>query len=159
MTLDSSQINASYGSFGRMIPISVGCVSSKMAMTGCVKTTCTAIGSLTTTDRRNVLDLDKQLEDALNRRADYGNLRGKQATADDYLKGVYALLYDNSEGTVAERDAWVKRQIRYTDAVLEKENRYGEWEAARLKIQILFAAVEKYRTDAATERNMMRASQ
>jgi len=106
-----------------------------------------------------LIDLDKQLEDALNRRADYGNLRGKQATADDYLKGVYALLYDKSEGTVAERDAWVKRQTRYTDAVLEKENRYGEWEAARLKIQILFAVVEKYRTDAATERNMMRASQ
>jgi len=108
------------------------------------------------------MDIDKQLEDALNRRADYGSLRGKQATADDYLKGVYALLYPDAPEnikTVPERDAWVKRQTRYTDAVLEKENRYGDWEAARLKMQILFAAVEKYRTDAATERNMMRASQ
>ena len=43
-----------------------------------------------------MIDLDKQLEDALNRRADYGNLRGKQATAEDYVKGVYALLYSDS---------------------------------------------------------------
>jgi len=109
-----------------------------------------------------VIDLDKYLEDALNRRADYGNLRGKQATADDYLKGVYALLYPDAPEdmkTVPERDAWIKRQTRYKDAVLEKENRHADWEAARLKMQILFAAVEKYRTDAATERNMMRASQ
>lgn len=109
-----------------------------------------------------MIDLDKQLEDALNRRADYGNLRGKQATADDYLKGVYSLLYPDAPEdmkTVPERDAWVRRQTRYTDAVLEKENRTADWEAARLKMQILFAAVEKYRTDAATERNMMKASQ
>jgi len=109
-----------------------------------------------------VIDLDKQLEDALNRRADYGNLRGKQATADDYLKGVYALLYPDAPEdlkTVPERDAWIRRQTRYKDAVLEKENRYGDWEAGKLKMQIIFAAVEKYRTDEVTERNMMRASQ
>lgn len=109
-----------------------------------------------------MIDLDKQLEDALNRRADYGNLRGKQATAEDYVKGVYALLYPDAPEdmkTVPERDAWIKRQTRYQDAVLEKENRYADWESARLKMQILFACVEKYRTDAATERNMMRASQ
>ena len=109
-----------------------------------------------------MIDLDKQLEDARNRRADYGNLRGKQATAEDYVKGVYALLYPDSPEhlkTAPERDAWVKRQTRYTDAILEKENRFSDWEAARLKMQILFAVVEKYRTDAATERNMMKASQ
>ena len=109
-----------------------------------------------------MIDLDKQLEDALNRRADYGNLRGKQATAEDYVKGVYALLYPDSPEhlkTAPERDAWVKRQTRYTDAVLEKENRYGDWEAARIKMQILFAVVEKYRTDKSSERYMMKASQ
>ncbi len=109
-----------------------------------------------------MIDLDKQLEDALNRRADYGNLRGKQATADDYLKGVYSLLYPDAPEdmkTVPERDAWVRRQTRYTDAVLEKENRTADWEAARLKMQILFAAVEKYRTDKSSERYLMKAAE
>ena len=109
-----------------------------------------------------MIDIDKELEIALNKRSDYGNLKGRQATADDYLKGVYALLYSEVPDdlkTVPERDAWIRKQSRYKDAVLEKDNRYAEWEAARLKMQILFAAVEKYRTDAATERNMMRAAQ
>ena len=109
-----------------------------------------------------MIDIDKELEIALNKRADYGNLKGLQATADDYLKGVYAQLYPDAPDdlkTVPERDAWIRHQTRYRDAVLEKSNRYADWEAARLKMQILFAAVEKYRTDAVTERNMMRASQ
>lgn len=109
-----------------------------------------------------MIDIDKELEDALNRRADYGSLKGKQATAEDYVKGVYALLYPDAPEdikTVPERDAWVKRQTRYRDAVLEKENRFADWEAARLKMQILFAAVEKYRTDKSSERYMMKASQ
>ena len=109
-----------------------------------------------------MIDIDKELEIALNKRSDYGNLKGRQATADDYLKGVYALLYaDVPEHlkTAPERDAWIKKQARYTDAVLEKDNRYAEWEAARLKMQILFAAVEKYRTDKSSERYMMMASQ
>ena len=109
-----------------------------------------------------MIDIDRELEIALTKRAEYGNLKGKQATADDYIKGVYALLYSEVPDhlkTAPERDSWIKRQDRYKDAVLEKDNRYSEWEAARLKMQILFAAVEKYRTDAATERNMMRASQ
>ena len=107
-----------------------------------------------------MIDIDQQLEDALNHRFKYGDAKGRQATADDYLKGVFALLYDEApEGPVAERDAWVKTQHEYKEAVLEKAKRYSDWEAARLKMQILFAAVEKYRTDAATDRNMMRASQ
>ena len=109
-----------------------------------------------------MIDIDKELEIALNTRSKYGNLKGLQATADDYLKGVYALLYSEAPDqlkTVPERDAWVKRQPRYQDAVLEKSNRYSDWEAARLKMQILFAAVEKYRTDKSSERYMMKASQ
>jgi len=106
-----------------------------------------------------MIDIDQELEAALNNRFKYGDAKGLQATADDYLKGVYAMLYEDSKGTVAERDAFVKDKKEYKDAVAEKAKRYSDWEAARLKMQILFAAVEKYRTDAATERNMMRASQ
>jgi len=106
-----------------------------------------------------MINLDEELEDALNNRFKYGNAKGLQATADDYLKGVYAMLYDESEGTVSERDAWVKNQHEYKAAVEEKAKRYSDWEAARLKMQILFACVEKYRTDKSTDRTMMRASQ
>ena len=104
--------------------------------------------------------LDTELEEALTKRVAYGNLRGLQATADDYLKGIHAMLYDDApEGSIPEKEAWVRRQAAYASAIDDKAKRYGDWEAARLKMQILFAAVEKYRTDAATERNMMRASQ
>ena len=106
-----------------------------------------------------MINLDEELEDALNNRFKYGNAKGLQATADDYLKGVYAMLYDESEGTVSERDSWVKNQHEYKAAVEEKAKRYSDWEAARLKMQILFACVEKYRTDKSTDRTMMRASQ
>ena len=109
-----------------------------------------------------MIDIDSELEAALNHRAKYGNAKGLQATADDYLKGVYALLYSDVPDhlkTVPERDSWVKDHPKYREAIQEKANRYADWEAARLKMQIIFAAVEKYRTDKATERNMMRASQ
>ena len=109
-----------------------------------------------------MIDIDQELEDALNNRFKYGDAKGLQATADDYLKGVYAMLYHDVPlhlKTVPERDSWVKDQQEYKNAIAEKSKRYSNWEAARLKMQILFAAVEKYRTDAATERNMMRASQ
>ena len=109
-----------------------------------------------------MIDLDTELEDALNKRVQYGNLKGRQATAEDFVKGTYATLYPQSPDhlkTVPERDAWVRRHPTYEKAILEKEVRFSEWEAARLKRDILFAVVEKYRTDAATERNMMKASQ
>ena len=107
-----------------------------------------------------MIDIDQELEDALTNRFKYGNCKGLQATADDYLKGVYAMLYSDAPGKgVAEKDSWVKDQPDYLEAVDQKAERYANWEAARLKMQIIFAAVEKYRTDKATERNMMRASQ
>jgi len=109
-----------------------------------------------------MIDIDTELEEALNSRFKYGDAKGLQATADDYLKGVYAMMYTDVPDhlkTVPDKDNWVKRTPEYLEALEVKKERYATWEAARLKMQILFAAVEKYRTDAATERNMMRASQ
>ena len=109
-----------------------------------------------------MIDIDQELEDALTNRFKYGDAKGLQATADDMLKGVYAMLYPDAPlelKTVPERDAWVRRQPRYVDAVKLKSKWYSDWEAARLKMQILLSAVEKYRTDKSSERTMMRASQ
>ena len=106
-----------------------------------------------------MIDIDEELEAALNNRWKYGNAKGLQATADDYLKGIWAMIYPDAPDhlkTVPEREAWVRRQDVYVAAIGEKAKRYSDWEAARLKTQILFAAVEKYRTDAATERDMIK---
>ena len=105
-------------------------------------------------------ELDRKLEQARSRAKEYGRLRGAKETADDLVKGVRAELWDEIPdhlSTVADRESWVARQPRYREAVKEKENRYAEWTTAELYMKILFAEVEKYRTDQATNRAMDRA--
>ena len=101
------------------------------------------------------MTLDEKLEQARSRAEHYGTLRGRKETADDHVKLVYAQLYDGApEGTVSDKDAWVKRQNEYRLAIEEKANRYAEWTAAEAYMKILFAEVDKYRTDKATARHM-----
>ena len=103
-------------------------------------------------------DIDAMLEKARANAVGYGNKRGLKETADDYLKGVYALLYQDAEGdTVGDRDAWVKRHPVYKDAIGVKAERYGDWEAAQLYMKILFSQLDKYRTDQSTARYMDKA--
>lgn len=103
-------------------------------------------------------DLDDKLEQARAKAKHYGNLRGLKETADDHVKIVYAQLYDKAEGaSVADRDAWVKRQPEYAEAIKIKSNRYADWTAAEVWLKLLLAEVEKYRTDRATERHMDQA--
>jgi len=104
-------------------------------------------------------DIDKLLEKARNSAAGYGVKRGLKEVADDRLKGVYASLYDDCSGTVAERDAWVKRQSRYKDAIVAKENAYASWAASDIFMKILFAEVEVWRSKNATARFIDRAHQ
>ena len=94
------------------------------------------------------MDLDKKLEEARNNRHGYANKRALKETADDKLKAVYALVYsDAPDGTVAEKDAWIRKDSRYKDAIICKENTWAEWIAAELYMKILFAQLDKYRTD------------
>ena len=103
-------------------------------------------------------DIDAMLEQARGNAVGYGNKRGLKETADDYLKGVYAMLYEDAEGaTVGDRDAWVKRQDDYKAAIDVKAERYGGWEAAQLHMKIVFAQLDKYRTDQSTARYMDKA--
>jgi hypothetical protein len=102
-------------------------------------------------------DLDRTLEQARANAVGYGNKRGLKDTADDYLKGVYAMLYPDAPSdlkTVPERDAWVRRQKEYLAAIDEKKKRYAEWTAAELYMKILFAELDKYRTDQSSARLM-----
>ena len=55
--------------------------------------------------------LDDKLAEARAKAVNYGNKRGLKDTADDYLKTVYAQLYDDvpeDYKTNPERDAWVR---------------------------------------------------
>lgn len=100
-------------------------------------------------------DLDIQLEKARANAAGYGRLRGAKEVADDKLKIVDALLRDDApDGSIPDIDAWVKRQPAHEKAVEDKANAFAEWTAAEAWMKLLFAEIEKYRTDAATNRHM-----
>ncbi len=104
--------------------------------------------------------LDKKLEEARSGAKNYGRLRGAKDIADDKLKVEYAKLYDavpDGLTTVADKDAWVKSHGIYKVSIEEKANSYADWTAAELYMKILFAEVDKYRTDAASNRNIDRA--
>jgi len=102
--------------------------------------------------------LDKEFWDALEGRFKYGDLRGLQATADDALKTEDAFIRESApDGSVAETDAWVRRQARHGDAMKEKKKKYSDWAAAELKMKILFALKDKYQTDCKLARDMDQA--
>ena len=105
-------------------------------------------------------DIDAKLEEARGRAENYGNLRGLKDTADDYLKGVYAQQYQDISdlmpgATVAAMDAAIRNTEAYHDAIDQKKKRYALWTTAEIYMKILFAEVEKYRTDKATDRTMI----
>ena len=99
--------------------------------------------------------LDDKLEQARNNASNYGRLRGLKEIADDKLKIVYAQLYENSVGTtVSDRDAWVKRQPEYSQAVEDKSNAFADWVAAEAYMKLLLAEVEKYRSDLSYQKHI-----
>ena len=105
-------------------------------------------------------DIDKQLEAARKKATDYGRLYGEKETADDFLKTTYAMLYEDApEGSVAERDCWVKRQPEYTVAVERKKDAYTHWKTAETFMRLLLAEVEVWRTQQANDRTMDRMHQ
>ncbi len=102
-------------------------------------------------------ELDDKLEACRKAASGYGDKRGLKETADDALKTVDAFIREDVPDeykTVAEIDAWVKRDPRHTIGVEMKKKRYSDFAAAELYKAILFAEVDKYRTDAATDRDI-----
>ena len=100
-------------------------------------------------------DLDTKLEAARANAPNYGRLRGAKEIADDKLKITFALLREDApDGSVADMDAWVKRQPAYEKAVEDKANAYAEWTAAEAWMKLLMAEIEKYRTDQSYAKHM-----
>lgn len=103
-------------------------------------------------------DIEKKLEALRDKAKDIGRLYGAKETADDYLKTTYAELYaDVPDGTVGEKDAWIRRQPRYLKAVERKQNAYADWKTADTYTRILLAEVDVWRTKEASNRNLDRA--
>lgn len=100
-------------------------------------------------------DIEKKLEAARAKAENYGYLYGRKETADDYLKTTYAMLYEDApNGSVAERDAWVKRQDDYKNAIERKRDAYSAWKAAETYMKILLVEAEVWRTEQANNRYM-----
>lgn len=100
-------------------------------------------------------DIETKLEEARDKADGYGELYGAKETADDYLKIVYAKLYESvPSGSVAERDAWVRRQDDYQDAVDRKKDAYAAWKEAETFMRLLFAEADVWRTKEANNRMM-----
>lgn len=101
-------------------------------------------------------DIDELLAEVRSRAENYGAICGRKETAKDYVEGVYASLYEDIpkeyDGSVAERDSWIKRQAEYLLAVDRKKDAYAEWKASEIFIKCLFAEVEVWRSREATAR-------
>ena len=101
------------------------------------------------------MDIDQKLEKARERAEGYGELYGNKETADDFLKATYALVYEDApEGSVAERDSWVRRDPRYTTAIERKKDAYTLWKTAETYMKLLLVEAEVWRSKEATKRRM-----
>jgi len=100
-------------------------------------------------------DIDSLLEQARGKSENYGKLYGAKETADDYLKSTYAAIFEDSpDGTVVERDSWVKRHDLYLMAIGRKQDAYADWKTAETYMKLLFAEAEVWRTKQANNRYM-----
>ena len=98
-------------------------------------------------------DIEKLLSDLRSRVEGYGSQYGLKETADDFLKITYAKLYEDAPaGSVAERDAWVRRQAEYVAAVERKRDLYADFKASETYIKLLLAEVEVWRSKQANAR-------
>ena len=104
------------------------------------------------------MDIDNLLEQARTRATNIGQMYGEKETADDYLKLTYALLYEDCpEGSVAERDAWVRRQPDYKAAIDRKKDAYAKWKAAESYLKALYTEIDVWRTREANDRWLNKA--
>ncbi len=100
--------------------------------------------------------------DTLRERVDqgkYGAIYGAKETADEQLKIIYAQLRDQApEGSVADKDAWVRRRPEYRKAVEDKANAYADWKTAETYMKLSFVEFDVWRSTEATNRGIDKRS-
>lgn len=86
---------------------------------------------------------------------DYGRCYGRKEVADDRLKIVCAQLRaDAPDGSVADKEAYVRSQRGYKEAVTEKENAYADWKTAETFMKLAFVEFDLWRSEQATNRGI-----
>ena len=106
------------------------------------------------------MEIETLLQSARSKATNYGQMYGNKETADDFLKTTYALIREDApNGSVADMDAWVKRQPEYTAAIDKKRDAYAKWKTAETYMKLLFAEAEVWRTEQANNRYMDKAHQ
>lgn len=104
--------------------------------------------------------IEELLEEARQKSTQFGQLVGAKEVADDKLKGVYALIREDApSGSVADMDAFVRRQPEYQAAIEDKRNAYAKYHTANMYLKILFAQIEVWRSKEATNRFIDRVHQ
>ncbi|MGY8962531.1 MAG: hypothetical protein ACKVKT_03135 [Rhodospirillales bacterium] len=107
------------------------------------------------TDIRNTLNRIREKVD----NGDYGRIYGAKEVSDDRLKIVYAQLRDLApDGSVADKDAFVKSQRGYGEAVTQKENAYADWKTAETYLKLAFVEFDLWRSNEATNRGIDKRS-
>ena len=105
-------------------------------------------------------DIEKTLQALRSKSQEIGEAYGRKETADDFLKTQYAILYEDApQGSVAERDSWVKRQDEYIAAVERKKNDFTDWKTKDIFVKLALAEVEVWRTKQANNRFLDKAHQ
>ena len=97
----------------------------------------------------------EKLEQARDRAGSYGRKYGNFAAADDVLKGVYAQLEDivpESKKTIPEKDAWIRRQTVYKEAVEAKRDAAADWKTADIWMKLIIEECGALRSQEATNR-------
>ena len=90
---------------------------------------------------------------------DFGKLYGLKETADEQLKIVYALVREDApDGTAADKDAWVRRQPKYREAVESKRDAYAAWKTAETYMKLSFVEFDVWRSEEVTNRGLDRRS-
>ncbi len=97
-------------------------------------------------------DIDKIMQELRQQADENGPVYGDKETVDERVKIQYALLYENTKGTVAERDSWVKRHAAYKKIIDYKRDCYVAWKTAESRFKVLLAEVEIWRSKATTNR-------
>ena len=98
-------------------------------------------------------DIDKLLERVREKAKDFGQLVGAKEIADDQLKTTYALIREDAPaGSVADMDAWVRRDPRYAEGIEKKRDVYANYHTANVYLKNLFAQIEVWRSKNANTR-------
>ena len=104
------------------------------------------------TDIRKKIDAIRERIDS----GDYGRMYGRKEISDERLKIQYAQLRDGApeKGSVADKDAWVKKRPEYLKAVEDKANAYADWKTAETYMKIAFVEFDIWRSEEATNRGL-----